>query len=526
MPRPAFLVSARQAGALMRDYLLATLGNPRLFGRAVRHVLLRRSRALEGLLRAGETAAIQHARSLQSWTDLVLGLSERRGVILLDSNGPHGRIGVADVEFASTLAELAAKCPDLQIRVNGAPIEPGALGLERALLTARRVEMRFAGPEGVSQRLEVEPYAPRDPKDWPGAWLSANMENRGLRGVYRDVFAAPGLVSAQGLRGGPTLANLAQARDVDAVYTWVNHADPAWAALYARHKPATGAHPVQTDAAAASRFHSNDELRYSLRSLAANLPWIRQIHVFTNCARPAWLKAEDPRLNWVFHDEVMPTEVLPTFSSHVIESYLHHLPGLSEHFLYINDDVFITKPLEKSYFFAENGCSRAFLDPYGMVSGPVVAGNPDYLNAARNSAALLLHEFGFLPTQLHQHTVFALRRSVLQEIETRWTAQIEQMRRHKFRTAEDLNLVSFLYHHYAIATGRALPDHAATAFIKPLDIRWRSALQASLKSDLETLCINEGGTEAPGKDWHNRVHQFLAQRFPHPAPWETPDRLS
>lgn len=526
MPRPAFLVTARQATALIRDYLLATIGNPKLFLRALRHVLLRRSRALEGLLNACEAASIARAPAPRTWTDLVLDLAERRGVILLDSNGPHGRIGVADVEFAVTLAELTAACQDVQIRANGAPIKTGALALERALLTARQIEMQFSGPEGVTQRLAVEPYAPRDPKDWPGAWLSSNPENQGLRGVYRDVFAAPGPVTAQDLRGGPTLAGLARQRDVDAVYTWVNHADPAWAALYARHKPATGARPDQTDAAAASRFHSNDELRYSLRSIAANLPWIRQIHVFTNCARPAWLKAEDPRLNWVFHDEVMPMEVLPTFSSHVIESYLHHLPGLSEHFLYINDDVFVTKPLEKTYFFAENGCSRAFLDPYGMVSGPVIAGNPDYLNAARNSAALLHDAFGFRPTQLHQHTVFALRRSVLHEIEARWAAQIEQMRRHKFRTAEDLNVVSFLYHHYAIATGRALPDHAATAFIKPLDIRWRSALQASVKKDLETLCINEGGTEPPGKDWHRTVHQFLAQRFSKPAPWERPDSLS
>ena len=43
---------------------------------------------------------------------------------------------------------------------------------------------------------------------------------------------------------------------------------------------------VSVDAENLARFHNKDELRYSLRSVAQNLPWVRRIHVFTNCARP------------------------------------------------------------------------------------------------------------------------------------------------------------------------------------------------------------------------------------------------
>ena len=135
-----------------------------------------------------------------------------------------------------------------------------------------------------------------------------------------------------------------------------------------------------------SRFHSIDELRYSLRSVSRSLPWFRQIHILTNCAPPDWLDVGCTKINWVKHEHIIPPEYLPTFSSHVIESYLHHIPGLTERFVYMNDDVFLTAPKEKGFFFSESGNSRAFLEEGGMVSGPIRTVDPDYLNASRNSA--------------------------------------------------------------------------------------------------------------------------------------------
>ena len=38
--------------------------------------------------------------------------------------------------------------------------------------------------------------------------------------------------------------------------------------------------------------------------------------------------------------------VLPTHNSHAVESQLHHIPGIAEHFLYSNDDMFFGRPLQ------------------------------------------------------------------------------------------------------------------------------------------------------------------------------------
>jgi hypothetical protein len=186
----------------------------------------------------------------------------------------------------------------------------------------------------------------------------------------------------------------------------------------------------------------------------------------------------------------------------------------------MNDDVFIGRSLRKEFFFDPSGASRAFLEPYGMVSGPTKEGDPDYLNAARNSATLIRKTFGFTPTQLHRHTSFALRRDVLAEMEARWPKEFDALRRNRFRTGHDLNVTSFLYHYYGLATGRTTTASVKNAFVKSGDIRWRAQLSQIPKNAPEIICINDGGNTAPANDWHDSVRAFLQSCWPHSSSWE------
>src|SRR5690606_34630446 len=112
-------------------------------------------------------------------------------------------------------------------------------------------------------------------------------------------------------------------------------------------------------AAHESRFRTHDELRYSLRSLARYLPWVRSVYVVTAGQVPDWLRPDD-RLRVVDHREILPAEALPTFNSQVIEAHLHRVDGLAEHFIYFNDDFFVARPLTKEHFFEPNGLIRVF----------------------------------------------------------------------------------------------------------------------------------------------------------------------
>lgn len=154
------------------------------------------------------------------------------------------------------------------------------------------------------------------------------------------------------------------------------------------------------------------------------------------------------------------------------------------------------------------------------MSGGAWCGEPDHLAASRNAARLLHEAFGFWPARLHKHSAYALNRDILAEIEHRWPEAFLQFRGQQFRSPVDLNLTSFLYHHYALMTGRAEIASVRLALVAPQDIRWRNLLRRARDGQTEALCINEGGTLPAGSDWHDGIRRFLEKVFPRAAPWE------
>lgn len=506
------------------DYSLVAFAHPALMKEAAKTVLHRKSRQLASDLQAVNIEKDTTAKTGPVDPKYILDmLGKDTGVLVLYKDDENIHIGLPDTDFLSSLVKLKLSVASGNITYNNKVIRLSSSSERRAALTSPYVIFSFLGPALREVKLRIECYALRT----DGVWISGNANNRSARALYSDVLLTPGLHSLAEILPAMTIDTRGAEMPVDVVYTWVNHQDTAWASAYQKYKSATDSETVSDfethisdDAKAISRFHSIDELRFSLRSVAKNMPWIRKIHVFTNCQVPNWLKNDHPGICWVDHSAVIPEEYLPTFSSHVIESYLHHIPDLAQQFIYLNDDVFISKKLDKDFFFHPNGLSRSFLESYGMVSGTVRIGDPDYLNASRNSSRLITEAFGVVPTRLHQHTAFALRRDVLKEIEERWPIAFHTFRKNRFRMPTDINLTSFLYHHYAINTEKAVDAKINIALIKQLDVRWKNRLAKIPSQNVETICINEGGSGTPSWDWHACVMEFLTETYPIKAKWE------
>lgn len=147
---------------------------------------------------------------------------------------------------------------------------------------------------------------------------------------------------------------------VDVVYTWVDGSDRQHAEKRVKcQERAVGHHP---DGIIKARFRNNNELQYSLRSLEKFAPWVNRVFIVTDNQTPKWLDTGNPRVTVVDHREIIPEEYLPTFNSHVIESYLHLIPGLSERYIYFNDDFFLSNHCRKLDFFTANGLPLVFND--------------------------------------------------------------------------------------------------------------------------------------------------------------------
>lgn len=124
--------------------------------------------------------------------------------------------------------------------------------------------------------------------------------------------------------------------DVDLVYCWCN-----------------GEHFENLEKC---RFHNNGELYYSLKSVDRFAPWFRTIWVFVNDGTeiPVWLK-NHPKVKIVKHSEVIPERYLPLYNAVSIEFWLGDIPGLAEHFVYANDDMFLFRKITPRVFFTRDG---------------------------------------------------------------------------------------------------------------------------------------------------------------------------
>lgn len=148
--------------------------------------------------------------------------------------------------------------------------------------------------------------------------------------------------------------------DIDFVITWVNMDDPKWQAKFARY---SNNKENSKNGVSKARFRDNGFLKYWFRGVEKFAPWVRKIHFITDGQKPEWLDENNPKINLVNHEDFIPSEFLPTYNSVVIERYLYKIPGLSEHFVYFNDDFYIIDHIGEERFF-QNGlpCDIAVFD--------------------------------------------------------------------------------------------------------------------------------------------------------------------
>jgi hypothetical protein len=313
---------------------------------------------------------------------------------------------------------------------------------------------------------------------------------------------------------------------IDAVYTWVDGDDPDW---LRRKNAALGAlaeQQINTIAANASRFISRDELRYSLRSMAVFAPWIRRIFLVTDDQVPPWLDDSDPRLTVVSHRELfVGTGLLPTFNSHAIESRLHLIPGLAEHFIYVNDDMFFGRPVLPTAFFHANGIAKFFQSTAQIEAGPASVCDAPVTAAGKNNRRHIEECFGRSIAQKMQHVPYALQRSVLKDIERTLPREVLRTAGHQFRHPGDLSIPSSLQHYWAFLTGRAVPGSIKYRYADLADPSTPLQLAFLLaKRHYDVFCLNDtDSADVALSGQAAMVADFLPRYFPFRSPFELPD---
>jgi hypothetical protein len=311
---------------------------------------------------------------------------------------------------------------------------------------------------------------------------------------------------------------------IDAVYTWVDGSDELWRD---RWRVARGEHPVLSfQSANESRYADREELRYSLRSINLYAPWIRRIYLVTDDQLPYWLNPDSAELTVVSHRELFTAGArLPTFNSHAIESQLHRIPGLSEHFIYFNDDMFLGRAIGPSTFFHANGVAKFFPSTTALVA----TGDPTFdelpvTAAGKNNRHVIRQRFGRIIAQKMKHAPYAMRRSVMENIAQELDQHVTRTRDSQFRSPHDLSIASSLHHYWSYLQGTSVPGSLSYLYTDLNDVETSRRLFRLLRRrDFDTFCLNDTDSDPrTAGETTELITLFLEQYFPVRSPLEIP----
>lgn len=310
---------------------------------------------------------------------------------------------------------------------------------------------------------------------------------------------------------------------IDIVYTWVDSDDPTFQQQRLAYQAELDDtvlknKPEVTDVA---RFQSRDELKYSIRSIFKYAPWVNHIYIVTNGQVPKWLDVDFEKITIVPHSEILEERFLPTFNSHVIESALYKIPNLSEHYIYFNDDVMLTRHLEPNYFFTSNGIVKLFMTNAKLPNGGRNLKDTPTQWAAKNARELLYKETGFWVENMFAHTFHPQLKSVHRKMESLWGEALEKCRSNKFRSVSDLNSATFLHHHFALISGNAIATRTKCIYFNirsQESVKFYNTLNARKGTSLipHSICLNDhtSGNKNFLEDYEQRLQSFLEGFYP------------
>ncbi|KAA6303644.1 MAG: Exopolysaccharide phosphotransferase CpsY [Candidatus Ordinivivax streblomastigis] len=244
--------------------------------------------------------------------------------------------------------------------------------------------------------------------------------------------------------------------EIDLVYLWVDGNDEKW---LTKKNASLGKDILNTQSNCKGRYANNDELKYSLRSVEKFAPWIRKIFIVTDNQTPDWLNLSHPKIKIIDHTEILPPESLPCFNSVIIEYFLYKIHGLSEHFLYANDDMFFNAKSSPDFFFAKDEfpvmrLKRKSLGKWSYRLEKLVKKELSiHKQTLVNASELIENQFRKSYSAIPHHNMDAYLKNDYQFV----TEQLIKENNANFflnhlRSRQDIQRVVFSY--YALATGR------------------------------------------------------------------------
>lgn len=333
---------------------------------------------------------------------------------------------------------------------------------------------------------------------------------------------------------------------IDFVVTWLDSSDSEWQKSLALYKSDT-----KGDASEA-RFRDMNIFRYWFRAVETNAPWVNKIYLITNGKFPDWINKDNPKLVLVKHEDYMPKEILPTFNSCAIELHMHKIKGLSEHFVYFNDDIFLNSPITQDYYFKDGlpcdnnketylnvpiytekdrfGIYLSMMANIGIINRhfrrwDTVRQSPKrwfglHLGAKGLIMSALLARQRFFIGFSNYHLEQAYQKSIFDEI---WEKEPDFMEESCSRFREEVTANPYIFRYWQFATNRFFPMKRNGQFFFLTERNKMDEIEhAILRSQKASICLNDTSL-CSDDDYEyikDRLQQIFEKKFPQKSSFE------
>lgn len=257
---------------------------------------------------------------------------------------------------------------------------------------------------------------------------------------------------------------------IDAVYTWVDGNDLGWQDIRRVTRLKLGLSDDSSDPGFTDRYIQHGELQFSLERLKLYAPWIRRVFIVTMNQTPPNLPA-GLNITIVDHKSILPECALPCFNSQAIETALHRIPGLAEHFVYFNDDMFLGARMHPGDFFDSQGRPVLPWEENRVVSHTV----PNAYQSALFTSALLVARKHGLETAARvcrwpSHTAVPKTKNSFELMWSLFPSELQTTQQEQFRAFNEVS--HYLSNYLELALNRAVlaPSHHACYFATDHDL--------------------------------------------------------
>ena len=308
-------------------------------------------------------------------------------------------------------------------------------------------------------------------------------------------------------------------QDIDLIIPMVFPQDPVWQAEFKKYRGGK-------DVTQHVRFRSWGTEELLVRCCMKYMPWVRYIHILIagESQVQGWMKemkneesrikdnlahkpqGTGPVLRIVYHREFIPEEYLPCFSSPCFEMFLHRIPGLSECFIYANDDMFPLSPLKPDDFFRVSDPTldgTGALHPCVLFSEKAYPNNPNvFRQKCMAQLNMIAKPFGkhYKNTYLKPpHSLAPIKKSACEEVWRQHGEEITMYLSPLTRTNRSYN--HYIYMLQAYFDGQTVGHTPREVYVGPKTATARIA-QIIAEQDAGIVCLNDNNGI---KDWEKRA---------------------